>query len=281
MTIARVPASAISRLLIDAGNTRLKFGLVEDAESGDRLPECRAFAAVRNDELLPWDAVRQWSRVAAKPLLGTVTGSNPEQIQRVVDEWPRDWQRPRVMTDRLELPITVDVDVPERVGMDRLLNAVAANALRREGQPLIVIDVGTATTVDAISQEGRFAGGAILAGPELTARALHEYTAVLPHVTLEELGTTEPPVIGRNTLDAIRSGLYWGHWQSVWSYCVRMMEPLGVSAAPQTILTGGAAHLFVNRLSPQHTYLPHLTLQGLAVSARQTERRVGDRPECE
>lgn len=170
------------------------------------------------------------------------------------------------MTDRQSLPLMIDVDFPERVGMDRLLNAVAANVLRRPGRPAIVIDVGTATTVDAVSKDGAFLGGAIIAGPELTARALHEYTAVLPLVTLDELAQSEPPVIGRNTQDAIRSGLYWGHWQSVWSYCVRMMEPLGVAHAPQTFLTGGAAHLFAHRLAPAHTYLPHLTLQGLAVA---------------
>jgi type III pantothenate kinase len=173
-----------------------------------------------------------------------------------------------VVKDRRDLPLELDVETPERVGMDRLLNAVAGNRIRRAGEPLIVIDVGTATTVDAVSADGVFLGGAILAGPELTARALHEYTAALPHVTLEELARSEPPVIGRNTQEAIASGLYWGHWQSVWSYCVRMMEPLGISHAPQTILTGGAAYLFVNRLAPAHTYLPHLTLQGLAVAAQ-------------
>jgi type III pantothenate kinase len=196
-----------------------------------------------------------------------ITGSNSAQIERVVSEWPSEWPAPRVVTDRRELPLQIDVDAPERVGMDRLLNAVAANRIRRPQQPVIVIDVGTATTVDAVSAAGVFLGGAILAGPELTARALHEYTAVLPHVSLEELAGSEPPVIGRNTQQAIASGLYWGHWQSVWSYCVRMMEPLGVAQAPQTILTGGAADLFVNRLSPAHAYLPHLTLQGLAVTA--------------
>jgi type III pantothenate kinase len=197
-----------------------------------------------------------------------ITGSNPAQIQRVVREWPVEWRSPRIVADRRDLPLAIDVEAPERVGMDRLLNALAANRIRKAGEPAIVIDVGTATTVDAVSAEGVFLGGAILAGPELTARALHEYTAALPQVTLEELAGSEPPVIGRNTQQAIASGLYWGHWQSVWSYCVRMMEPLGVSHAPQTILTGGAAYLFVNRLSPAHVYLPHLTLQGLAVVAQ-------------
>ena len=81
---------------------------------------------------------------------------------------------------------------------------------------------------------------------------------------------SEPPVIGRNTADAIKSGLYWGHWQAIWSYCVRMRDPLGIRHAPQIVVTGGAAGLFVDRLSPKHTFMPHLTLQGLAVVARQS-----------
>ena len=238
------------------------------------LPECTAHAAVRGDEALPWPQITGWFAAEAGAAAGAggprgvITGSNPRHIERVVDEWPAAWASPRVINDRRDLPLEIDVESPERVGMDRLLNAVAGNRLRRAGEPLIVIDVGTATTVDAVSAQGVFLGGAILAGPELTARALHDYTAALPHVTLEELARNEPPVIGRSTQQAIASGLYWGHWQSVWSYCVRMMEPLGISYAPQTILTGGAADLFVNRLSPSHTYLPHLTLQGLAVVAQ-------------
>jgi type III pantothenate kinase len=267
-----VSSSSASLLLVDAGNTRTKFALCDSCESGKELPECTEYTAVRGHDALPWTEMADWLRAEDDGPRGVITGSNPAQIERVVREWPAEWTSPRIVIDRHELPLEIDVEAPERVGMDRLLNAVAANRTRRPGAPAIVIDVGTATTVDAVSADGVFLGGAILAGPELTARALHKYTAALPHVTLEELARAEPPVIGRNTQEAIASGLYWGHWQSVWSYCVRMMEPLGVSHAPQTILTGGAAYLFVNRLSPAHTYLPHLTLQGLAVVAQDRDR---------
>lgn len=262
-----------SLLLVDAGNTRTKFALCTACDGSAALPACTAHTAFRGDKTIGWAEIAGWLTSDARGPCGMITGSNPAQIDRVVREWPIEWSSPRIVTDRRDLPLEIDVEAPERVGMDRLLNAVAANRIRKAGEPAIVIDVGTATTVDAVSAEGVFLGGAILAGPELTARALHEYTAALPHVTLEELARSEPPVIGRNTQEAIASGLYWGHWQSVWSYCARMMEPLGIRHPPQTILTGGAAYLFVNRLSPAHTYLPHLTLQGLAVVA---QHRAGD-----
>jgi type III pantothenate kinase len=263
-------SSQHSLILVDAGNTRLKFGhVVLDSADPDQLPECVAFTAVREKGPLPWEEVQSWVNNTGLRVQGVVTGSNPAQIERVVNAWPSQWGPSRIVLDRSALPIAIDVDHPDRVGMDRLLNAVAANVLRDPGQPVIVIDVGTATTVDAVSVDGVFLGGAIIAGPELTARALHEYTAVLPHVTLDELAQSEPAVIGRNTADAIKSGLYWGHWQAIWSYCVRMREPLGIDNVPQIIVTGGAAGLFASRLSPTHTYLPHLTLQGLAVVAGQ------------
>ena len=177
-----------SLILVDAGNTRVKFGHTRlDSQDASALPECDAFTAIRDEAALPWDEVRQWLSEGATDVSGVVTGSNPRQIDRVVDGWPSAWGAPRVVLDRSQVPIAVDVDYPDQVGMDRLLNAVAVNVLRRSEQPAIVIDVGTATTVDAISQDGVFVGGAIIAGPELTAQALHEYTAVLPYVTLDEL----------------------------------------------------------------------------------------------
>ncbi|MGD9858008.1 MAG: type III pantothenate kinase [Planctomycetaceae bacterium] len=286
-------------LLVDAGNTRVKFGLFHKlCPPTGQLPACAAFAAHRIGDPALWPTAR--SAVADDVRLSrtVLTGSNPRQMERLVREWPADWPPPDVLTDRTLLPIEIDVDEPQRVGIDRLLDAVAANVLRAPGSPAIVIDVGTATTVNAVSKSGAFVGGAILPGPELCARALHEYTAVLPEVPLTDLLRGEPAVIGRNTEDAIRSGLYWGHWQAVLGYCERMQLPLGCPPEPLVLLTGGAAHLYAERApcgtpkelqgSEHRTsrknkvqqpisavasrppgaarYEPHLTLQGLAVA---------------
>ncbi len=268
-------------LLVDAGNSRVKFGLfrerscesetesvIEPSTVPRQLPRCDGFVASPVDDPELWQTVRAALTVPEDGPRAVITGSNPQQIERLVSQWPTDWPRPDVLTDRGALPIGIGVEEPQRVGIDRLLDAIAANALRPAEAPAIIIDVGTATTVNAVSKSGMFIGGAILPGPELCARALHEYTAVLPHVPLSDLSSEEPAVIGRNTEAAIKSGLYWGHWQAVLGYCERMRSPLGCPPEPLVLLTGGAAHLYADRIPPGARYEPHLTLQGLAIAAR-------------
>ncbi|MBX3439656.1 MAG: type III pantothenate kinase [Planctomycetaceae bacterium] len=265
------PASRL--LLVDVGNTRMKFGIFRlDDGAKSTLPACEAFAALPSAEPDPWDTLADQLATPGTVISSAITGSNPRHIDRLVASWPADWPSPNVWRDRTKLPIEIDLDQPERVGIDRLLDAVAANVLRSAGVPAIVIDVGTATTVNAVSKSGAFIGGAILPGPELCARALHDYTAVLPEVSLADLSREEPPVIGRDTEAAIASGLYWGHWQAVLGYCERMRSPLGCPPEPLVVLTGGAAHLYAGRIPTGARYEPHLTLQGLAISVMSALR---------
>jgi type III pantothenate kinase len=244
----------------------MKFGVIGPAAPlPGQLPPCEEFVAVLRSDSPPWATLRAWL-TGERSTDVVVAGSHGKQIAELVSEWPADLPQPRVLTERLGLPIVVDVDQPERVGIDRLLNAVAVNVFRTAGEPSIVIDIGTATTVDAIAPDGAFIGGAILAGPELSARALHDYTAVLPLVALGDLADGPPACIGRNTQAAIRSGLYWGHWQSVWGLSAQMKQSQGWPPATPILLTGGAAEVYVDRLPAGVRYEPHLTLQGLAVA---------------
>jgi type III pantothenate kinase len=261
----------VKRLLtVDVGNTRMKFGVMgAGPTSPGQLPPCQEFIAVLRSEPPPWSTLREWLRVEQSTEV-VIAGSHAKQIAELVSEWPADLPQPHELTERKALPIVIDVDQPERVGIDRLLNAVAVNVFRTTGEPSIVIDIGTATTVDAIAPDGAFLGGTILAGPELSARALHEYTAVLPLVTLGDLTDGAPACIGRNTWAAIRSGLYWGHWQSVWGLSEQMKQSQRWPPVTQIVLTGGAADVYADRLPAGVRYEPHLTLQGLAVAMQAT-----------
>jgi type III pantothenate kinase len=147
-----------------------------------------------------------------------------------------------------------------KVGIDRLLNAVAANILRPEGRPAILVDTGTATTVDYITAQGAFAGGAILPGFELSARALHDYTALLPLVSIDELATGLHEPVGTNTRQALRSGLFWGQLGAVRELIGRLHDRS--AAPPFLLLTGGGASLLAAHL-PEARLEPHLALQGL------------------
>src|SRR5205807_1116 len=103
------------------------------------------------------------------------------------------------------LPLLVGVGYPERVGIDRLLNAVAAKDRIKRSVPLLLIDAGTAITVDRVNADGVFEGGAILPGLRLMAQALHDHTALLPRVVIADV----PTVPGRDTESAIQAGVYW------------------------------------------------------------------------
>jgi len=107
------------------------------------------------------------------------------------------------------LPLEIAVDHPERVGMDRLVMAVAANRLRDPRRSAIVVDAGTALTVDAIAADGVFRGGVILPGFRMVGRALAADTDLLPLVE-DAFEEVPPPVIGRSTVAAIHSGMFWG-----------------------------------------------------------------------
>jgi type III pantothenate kinase len=168
----------------------------------------------------------------------------------------------RVLTHE-DLPLTVDVEQPERVGVDRLAAAVAANALRAPGRPAVVVDSGTAITVDLLDSRGVFQGGAILPGVRLASKMLHEQTDVLPEILLRP-GDPPPPPCGRNTHAALESGLFWGAVGAVKELIARLSEPL--AATPQVFLSGGDGKLVASLLEDRATYIPHLALRGAALA---------------
>src|SRR5690606_5988205 len=157
---------------------------------------------------------------------------------------------------------------PQRVGLDRLVNAVAANHLRSSQRSAIVIDVGSAITVDLIRADGVFVGGAILPGIGMAARALHEFTDLLPLSEMTELREA-PEALGKNTTAALKSGLFWGAVGAMRELIARLATH---AQQPEVFLTGGAAPGVARYLAgpgeepPRH--VPHLTLAGIALSAR-------------
>lgn len=267
-------------LAADVGNSRIKFGvfkaitapLATTAVPASHLPACLHAIASPVSEPVPWDRIMG---ILPESLAagGIIAGSNPAGVEMLLTNWPAACGTPRVIGDRSRLPLAVDVDFPEKVGIDRLLNAVAANAIRPADRPAIIVDSGTATTVDYVRADGAFAGGAILPGIELSARSLHRYTALLPLLSLEDLGTAVPSPLGRNTRDAIRSGLLWGQLGAV----KELVERLGEQATaerrepPLLLLTGGGAPLLARWL-PSARWEPNLALQGLVLAAETCGR---------
>jgi type III pantothenate kinase len=158
----------------------------------------------------------------------------------------------------------VQVREPERVGVDRLAAAFAAGLLKPADQPAVVLDVGTAITIDAIDRDGAFLGGSILPGIELAARALAHGTSQLPQLTGAPIN---PPgsVIGRDTEQAIASGLLWGCVGAISHIVERMRSELPTE--PAIFMTGGGAAAILPWLTFQADAQPDLVMVGTALAA--------------
>lgn len=254
-------------IAVDIGNTRIKLGLFA-AHKGTGLP-----VPQRACSLDAWDAptIDAWLSepgADSQPVRRWLVCSVNRPVAATVLDWLE--HRPDTQCRLLsvaDLPLAVAVERPDLVGMDRLVNAVAANRLREAGRPAIVIDVGSAITVDLVSADGAFTGGAILPGIAMAARALHDFTDLLPLVPMSELGAP-PPALGTGTIAALRSGLYWGAVGAMRELCQRLSQTL---PAPQVFLTGGAAAAVAQLLGDGRSadYVPHLTLGGVALAAER------------
>lgn len=245
-------------VVVDIGNTRVKWG------------RCARGAVAEAAALPPGDPAA-WAAQAEAWGLGrgtrwAVGGVNPPVAEAVV-RWAEaaggacHWfRRPS------ELPITLAVDEPDAVGIDRVFGALAARSLAPPGTPAVTVDVGTAVTVNLVDAAGVFRGGAIFPGPRLMAVALHQYTAKLPLVEVAAPDLRGEPA--RNTAAAIRQGIYdaigGGVYGLVGAYA-------GFSGAePWLFVTGGGAGLLEGFSSPAVAHEvrePALNLIGLRLAA--------------
>jgi len=155
------------------------------------------------------------------------------------------------------MPVANAYKNPSEVGIDRLANAVGGAILH--GTPLIVIDIGTATTFDVVSAEPRYLGGVILPGPALAADALSQRAARLPRVA----PTRPEKTVGDTTVGALQSGLYWGMVGSIDFLAEKIMEELGWREA-KIVATGGDADLIAKDSRRVSIADPRVTLFGFA-----------------
>jgi type III pantothenate kinase len=243
---------------VGIGNTTIKVG-VSNAHSPPDPPHWSQRAEFPTDEFQPASlASFLFTRNASQWLVASVHRGAEQRLREWVQrERPGDEYR---LLSYRDVPLKLDVESPERVGLDRLAAAAAANRLRQPDRAAVVVDAGTAITVNLVTSDGVFRGGVILPGFKLTARALAEGTDLLPLVPPDP--TTEPPVIGRSTDAAIRSGLYWGNVGAVRELVQRVSE--GLAIPPQVSVTGGDAQRLAGYITADARFVPDLVLLGIA-----------------
>ena len=250
-------------LVIDAGNTNVVMAV--RADSGWRgVWRIRTDAQRTSDEYAVWlfallDRVGVRRDQISAAVIGTVVPAALYHLRRLC----RDWFaiEPLVARATLDWGFEIKVDNPEEVGADRLLNALASH--RKFGGPLIVVDFGTATTFDVVDKNGAYLGGVICPGVNLSIEALHHAAAQLPRI-----GIGRPQsVIGRATVPAMQSGVYWGYVGLIEGIVARIKAEHG--APMRVIATGGLAPLFAEGTLEIEKIEPDLTLEGLRMLAER------------
>ncbi len=248
-------------LAIDVGNTSVKIGRFGLTSQGFPEPE----EVFRTDARSPdYEELARWlPEQPSRCFLASVYRQAAEEIAAWLKDAAPDCQVHQLQTE--DFLIEIGVQSPERVGHDRLASAVACRQLKHASRAAIVVDAGSAITVDAISSAGQFLGGAILAGQQASALALSAGTDLLPLISTIRLDQP-PPAIGDSTDNAIRSGIFWGTVGAIREIVQRVQNHLGAEA--EIFMTGGDMHRLAQHIAPAGHVIPNLVLSGIALAAR-------------
>lgn len=249
-------------LVIDAGNTNVVMA-VHDGRAWRGTWRISTHPQRTSDEYGVWlltllreSGLRKEDIAAA--VLGTVVPAALYHLRGLC----RDWfgVEPLVAQAGLDWGFAIRADRPGEVGADRLLNTLAGFA--RYGGPLIVIDFGTATTFDIVADNGDYCGGVIAPGIQLSLEALHRAAAQLPRI-----GIGRPQaVVGRSTIPAMQSGVFWGYVGLV-EGIVRRVRDEWDAGTMRVVATGGLAPLLAEGTTIIEATDPDLTLEGLRLLA--------------
>jgi type III pantothenate kinase len=248
----------INLTVINVGNSRLASGSFVAGELGAVM---RAEAG-RPEE---WEAIiaEAWGRVRDRENAAVVAAGVNPKLNGALEEVVRRLADRRVVWvgKDLELPIKVLTESADETGIDRVLNAAAA--YEQMGKACVVVDAGTAVTVDCCNDAGEFLGGSISPGVSMMLDALHERTAKLPRLGYREFQAPDE-AFGRSTRQAIMHGVYHGVRGMVKELLENYATELG--QWPDLIATGGDADALFNGWELVHAIAPDLTLYGVALA---------------
>ncbi|MHB2026624.1 MAG: type III pantothenate kinase [Elusimicrobiota bacterium] len=244
-------------LALDAGNTSVSVCVFRGQKIVRRWrrPSGGDWSAQRlGDEL---------NRMAGRlRISGAIYGSVVPRLDAIITKAVRRafGLTPKAVNARSDLGIAVKIPGGSEVGADLLLNAVAAH--HRANRACVIVDMGTATTIQCVSDDGGFLGGAILPGPETAAWALAQKTALLPLIR-----TKKPSrVIGRDTVQCLQSGIYYGCLGAVEKIVRLSLMEMPVKKNLPVFVTGGLSALFRRDFPKGFIWEPDLTLHGLRIA---------------
>ncbi|MBE7560674.1 type III pantothenate kinase [bacterium] len=248
-------------LTVDIGNTQTGGAVF----AGERIERYFTLSSSRERTADEWEVLFAYFLNSARIQAAVFISVVPPIGVNVHRALTNLGMAPQMLSPRHLNLMEIRLDRPFEVGADRIVNAFAARELY--GAPVVVVDLGTATTWDVVDRKGDFLGGAIAPGIEPATRVLAESTAKLPKVRIER-----PHVaIGRNTINAMESGIYYGTVGAIEGLSRRIARELG--DAPKVIATGGWAELIAQDCEGIDVVDPHLVHKGLRLIYQRLHAR--------
>ena len=254
-------------LAIDIGNTNIKIGIFD----GDELKATWNIATGIHRTADEYGGVllnlMERKEFSPSTINGIVLCSVvPPLVPAFVELCRKYLDSERLVVEAgVKTGMSIRLDNPREVGSDRVVDAVAAQHLY--GKPLIIVDLGTATTFSVVSREGDYLGGAIAPGIVIATEALYTRTAALPRIRLSR----PEQAIGRNTVAAMHSGVIFGHVGLIEGMIRRIEQELGSKA--KVIATGGQAYFLAREIPIIEIVNPDLTLIGLRLIYEMNEEQ--------
>jgi type III pantothenate kinase len=252
-------------IAIDIGNTNISVGLF--LEGTEKFIE--AVGGDAEDKLVAL-LEKSWGKIPYSKSAKEKVKDGAVVVSSVKPEWTKKvkqlakehlGENIMVIGEQVPLPITMAVDEPKKIGTDRVVAAAAAYAVVE--QAVVIADFGTAITIDLVDDKGVFLGGVIAPGLGTGAKALNEYTAKLPLVKASK----PKSVWGKNTEAAINCGVYYGAVGLLHEVVRRYAEK--IDKWPYTVITGGDAAIIKDDCEFVDSYVPNLTVKGIALAYRE------------
>ena len=246
-------------LAVDVGNTEITIGVFQDDELAQHWRAATVAERTADEHALLLGGFLGQEGMGLGDATGVVISSVVPRLTQALREMARRYCQlePLVIEPGIRTGLPILTDNPREVGADRVVNAIAAYAAY--GGPVVVVDFGTATTFDAVSERGEHLGAAIAPGIQISMNALVERTAQLRRVEL----VAPRSVIGKNTVESLQAGAIWGFAGQVDGIVRRMVAELGGEAT--VVATGGLAGAMLEACETVQRHDPWLTLRGLRI----------------
>ena len=246
-------------LVIDVGNTNIVMGCMEGHE---RLFTARVASDRRKTEdeyALIFEGMLRMKGIQIDQIEGGIISSVVPELKKVLSEMAKRLTGKDflIVGSGLKTGLNIRIDAPDKLGSDLVVDAVAASA--RYPKPTVIFDMGTATTCSVLDEKGVYIGGMIMPGMRVSVDALSSRTAQLPYIDL----VTPDEVIGKNTVNCMRSGVIYGHAAMLDGLIDRVEEQLGQHVT--AVITGGLSRVVVPHCKRDIIYDENLLLDGLTI----------------